>query len=110
MITAYRGEVSKGNLLPDRAATILTKVAALLGNVNEEILDKEMKYNKVYNDLLDSNEKANRAKIRGEGTEEYRALREAKNTFTEAIELMRSLKYYLKVKEDEARSSRYQQG
>jgi len=106
MISAYRSEVANGNLLPDRAATILTKVAALIGNINEEILAREMAYNKVLNEALDSSEKANRAKIRAEGSPEYEAMRMARNTFIEAIELMRSLKYFLKVQERE----RYEAG
>lgn len=108
MISAYRSEVATGNLLPDRAATILTQIAALLGNINEEILNRKMEYNAVLNSALDSNEKANRAKIRAEGSEEYRAMITAQNTFVEAVELMRSLKYYLKTKESEYRAS-YQQ-
>jgi hypothetical protein len=108
MISAYRSEVTRGNLAPQRAATILTQVAALVGNVNEEILRREMEYNRVLQLALDSNEKANRAKIRAEGSDEYRLMREARNSLAEAVELMRSLKYYLKVQEREFEAAKYQ--
>jgi hypothetical protein len=108
MISAYRSEVASGNLLPDRAATILMQIAALLGNINEEILNRDIAYNLVLKAALDENEKANRAKIQAESTAEYKAMRTARNTLVEATELMRSLKYYLKAKEDERRSA-YQQ-
>jgi hypothetical protein len=56
---------------------------------------------------LESEEAANRAKIRAETTPEYQRKREARDTKELAIELCRSLKYFLKAKQDEYQMSRH---
>ena len=89
------------DLFPARASELLMTLSALLGNVNDEIRDAEMAYNKVLLGFLDSNEKANRAKIRADISDENARRIEARNTKELAIELMRSLKYFLKAREDE---------
>ena len=51
-------------------------------------------------------EAANRAKIRAEITPEYARKREARDTKELVVELVRSLKYFLRCKEDEVRLTR----
>lgn len=96
-----QNEILKGNLLPIRAAEILTEISALIGNLNDEITKRDMDYNKVLLDWYDKEEIANRAKIRANITPEYEAMRIARNTKDLAIELIRSLKYFLKAMGDE---------
>lgn len=96
-----QGELSKGDLLPERAAELLTMLSAILGNINDEILKRDMEYNVVLLHFLDTEEKANRAKIRAEISPEFQAKTEARNTKELVIEMIRSLKYMLRAKEEE---------
>jgi hypothetical protein len=89
------------DLQPDRAAELLNKLTALLGNLNEEIRVADSEFATVLLQHLDSEEAANRAKIRAETTPAYQRKREARDTKELAIELIRSLKYYLKSKREE---------
>jgi Tfp pilus assembly PilM family ATPase len=49
--------------------------------------------------------KANRAKIQAEISPEYEAMRTARNTKDLAMEIIRSLKYFLRNSEDEYREA-----
>lgn len=100
-IQQYQGEALKGNLLPGRAAEILTELSALLGNINDEITSRTMSYNKHLLDCMESEKSANRAKIKAGTHETYKMMRDAINTEKVAVELIRALKYFLKNKEEE---------
>lgn len=100
-IKEYQGEILKGGLMPQRAAEILTEIASLLGNISEEITKQEMAYNKVLLGYFDTEQTANRAKIKADTTPEFLAMKTAKNTEKQAISLIGSLKYFLKVWERE---------
>lgn len=89
------------DLLPDRAAELLNKLAALSGNINDSIREHDLAYSQVLLKFLDADEAANRATIRAETTPEYRRKREARDTLTLAKDLIGSLKYYLRAKQDE---------
>jgi hypothetical protein len=104
-IQSYQSEILKGNLMPQRAAEILTEMSALLGNINEEITQRDIAYNKILLKELDLEKSANKAKIKAGITEEYEAMRTARNTEKVAIEVIRGLKYYLKSREEEFRQS-----
>lgn len=97
------------DLLPDRAAALLNKLSSLLGNINDQIREADLAYSNVLLMHLESEEKANRATIRAETTPEYVKKREARDTRELAVELIRSLKYYLKAKQDEFRYAGNQQ-
>lgn len=107
-ISEYQNEILKGDLLPDRAAEILTEISALLGNINDRIKDCDIAYSRVLLKHLETQEKANRAKIVAETSHEYEEKRTARDTKELAIEMMRSLKYFLRGKEDELRAGRFQ--
>lgn len=94
------------DLQPDRAAELLNKLAAVLGNVNDEIREADAAYAVVLLRHLDGEEAANRAKIRAETSPEYRRKREARDTALLAKELIGTLKYFLRSKQDEMRLSR----
>lgn len=106
MIREMQREVRDTDLLPDRAAELLTKLTALLGNCNDEIREADHDFAVVLLGYLDSDEAANRARIRAETTPEHLRKREARDTKELVIELVRSLKYFLKAKEEEMRLSR----
>ena len=91
------------DLQPDRAAELLNKLSALMGNVCDEIREADAAFAVVLLKYLDSDEAANRAKIRAETTPEYMRKREARDTQALAKELIGSLKYYLRAKADEWR-------
>ena len=94
------------DLQPDRAAELLNRLAALIGNCNDEIRDADCAYADVLLKCLDSDEAASRAKIRAETSPEYRRKREARDTKELAETLIGTLKYFLRSKESEMRLSR----
>jgi hypothetical protein len=108
IIKGKQNEILKGNLLPQRASEILVELSALVGNLNDEITKRDMEYNKILLDYYDQETTANRAKIKAGTTPEYEAMRRARNTKDLAIELIRSLKYFLKAFEEEKQTTRFQ--
>ena len=106
MVQDIQNEVAKPDLQPDRAAELLVRLSALTGNISQEVLDKDMAYNQVLLFWLENEAKANRAKVHAECTPEYRAKIEARNTRELALEIIRSLKYLLKAKQDERWASK----
>jgi hypothetical protein len=106
LVRAYQREIRDSDLLPDRAAELLTRLTALIGNVNDEVREADMNYASVFLKYLELEDKANRAKIRAETTAEYERKREARDTKELVIELIRSLKYFLRSKEEEMRLAR----
>jgi hypothetical protein len=110
IIQSHQNEILKGNLVPSRAAEILNELSAVLGNLNDEITKRDIEYNKVLLVCYDKEETANRAKIQANITPEYESMRTARNTKELAVELIRSLKYYLRSSEQEMREAgRFQQ-
>ncbi len=96
------------DLLPDRAAELLMQLTALMGNVNDEIREADSEYAITLLHYLDSEAKANRARIRAEISPEFRRKQEARDTKELIIELTRSLKYFLRAKSDELQMARHQ--
>lgn len=104
LILERQAEVrNSADLLPDRAAEILAELSALLGSINDEIRKRDVEYNIVLLNALESETKANRAKIKAQTSQEYLRMREARDTKEVCIELIRSLKYFLKAKQEEYR-------
>ena len=105
MIKGVQEEVLKGDLLPGRASELLNTLSALIGNINDEIRKRDVEYSQTLLQALQGQEKANRAKIHAECSPEYLAKREARDTKELSLEMIRSLKYYLRAKEEEVRVS-----
>jgi hypothetical protein len=108
LIRSMQAEIRDTDLQPERAADLLAKLSALLGNLNDEIREADSAYAVVLLDCLSRDEAANRAKIRAEISPEYRRKREARDLKELTIEMTRSLKYYLKAKQDEYQIARHQ--
>lgn len=93
------------DLQPSRASHLLNRLSALLGNINDEIREADAEYSVVLLRCLDSDEAANRARIRAEITPEHRRKREARDTRELAKEMIGTLKYFIRSKSDEMRLS-----
>ena len=106
LVGQMQREVRDTDLQPSRAAELLAKLTALLGNVNAEVREADMAFNVELLKCLQTDEKANRARIRAETTPEYSRKREARDTKELVVELVRSLKYVLRSAEEEMRLSR----
>ncbi len=99
-------EIRDTDLQPDRAAELLVKLTALMGNCNDAIREADADYATVLLSFLQADEAANRAKIRAETTPAYQRKREARDTKELCVELCRSLKYLLKSHEESMRLAR----
>lgn len=107
LVKQFQREIQSTDLQPDRAAELLTKLAALIGNCNAAILEADMVYNQHLLQCYDAEKKANRAKIIAENSPEYAHKREARAVKELVTEMMASLKYYLRRCEEEMRLSRH---
>jgi hypothetical protein len=103
MVEDIQAEVRAGNLLPNRAADLLGMLTALLGNVNEEILVADADFAAELLRCMDSEGKANRARIVAETTPAYRRRQIARNTKELVTEMIASLKYIQRAAEAEMR-------
>lgn len=109
LVKSYQREIQQtADLQPDRAAELLMHLSALVGNVLDEIREADAEYAVTLLHFLDTEKKANRAKIRAEISPEFRRSREARDTEKLITELTRSLKYFLKAKEAEYQMARHQ--
>lgn len=106
LIHGYQREIRDTDLQPGRAAELLTKLTALMGNTNDEIREADAAYAMVLLTCLNTEDKANRAKIRAEISPEFARKREARDTKELVIELVRSLRHYLRCLQEEMRLSR----
>ena len=93
-------------MTPAMARDFLVTLTALLGNVNDETREADVNYKRVLLNCLDTEEKANRARIRAETSAEYLRAREAKDTRDLVIEMIWSCKAYLRSLDEEMRLSR----
>lgn len=105
-IKSYQREIRDTDLQPDRAAELLVKLTALMGNCNDQIREADADYATILLSFLEADEAANRAKIRAETTPAYQRKREARDTKELVVELCRSLKYLLKSNEEAMRLAR----
>ncbi len=81
----------------------MAHLSALLGNCNDEIRKADASYAEVLLRFLESEDAANRAKVRAECSPEFQRKREARDTKELVIEMVRSLKYLLRSVEEEMR-------
>ncbi len=106
MVHEIQKEVRDSDLQPGRAADLLLKLTALMGNCLDEIRVADQHYAMCLLDHLKQEEKANRAKIMAETTKEYQRKQEARDTKELVMEMVRSLKYFLRSKEEELKLTR----
>ena len=94
------------DLLPDRAAEMLNQATALLGNVLDELRAADMDYKRILLHCLRTAEKANRAKIEAETSPQFARFQEARDMKVLTVEMIHSLKAFLRSKQEEMRLSR----
>ena len=103
MVHAAQKEIRDTELVPSRAADLLVKLTALLGNCNDAIRQADMDYATMLLKCYDIEETVNRAKLRAETTAEYDRKMEARHTKELCLELARSLKVFIRSAEEEMR-------
>jgi hypothetical protein len=106
MVRSIQSEMRQGDLAPSSAREHLNTLTALLGNCNDELRQADMNYSQVLLGHLNSEETANRARIRAEISPEYARKREAKDTRDLVVEMIRSLKTVIRSVSDEMQLSR----
>lgn len=94
------------DLLPDRASEMLNQATALLGNCNDELRAADQAYKQILLHCLRTAEKANRAKIEAETSPQYARWQEARDTKDLTVEMIRSLKVFIRSKQEEMRLAR----
>ena len=103
LVHSIQVEVRDSDLPPVRASELLLKATALLGNVGGEIRAADLEYSKVLLRELETEKRANRARIRSEVSAEYQRKREARDTHVLLVELIRSIRQVLRTQSDEMR-------
>lgn len=103
LVWEMQREVRDTDLQPDRGAEILVRLSALLGNISDEIREADHAYALRLLACYHEEAKANRAQILAETSPQYLRKREARDLQVLALELIRSLKYFLRVKDEERR-------
>jgi len=91
------------DMQPMEASDKLIKLSAMLGNIGDAIVGFEQAYAQIKIDkmLEDSKLPISKIEILCQVTDEYRQLREAKELQRATIEAVRSLKVFIKVRENE---------
>lgn len=106
MVKAIQQEMLATDVQASRAAELLAKTTALLGNCLAEIREADAQYAQVLLGHLNADGPANRARIRAETTPEYQRKREARDTKELVTEMSRSLKYIIRAAADEMQLTR----
>jgi hypothetical protein len=94
------------DITPDRASEMLNQATALLGNCNDELRAADQAYKQILLHCLRTAEKANRAKIEAETSPQYARWQEARDVKDLTVEMIRSLKVFIRSKQEEMRLSR----
>lgn len=105
-IRKIQADLRDGALTPDMARESVVQLTALLGNVGDELREADHEYKLVLLGAMRSEDKANRARIVAETSQQYVRAREAKDTERLVIEMVRSCKAYLRSLDEEMRLSR----
>lgn len=105
-VKAIQKQLRDGALTPDLARESLVTLTALLGNVNDEQREADQAFKLVLLGCMQTEKKANRARIAAEVTPQYQRAREAKDTGTLVQEMIRSCRAYLRSLDEEMRLAR----
>lgn len=107
LVKAIQKELrDSADLLPDRASELLNQATALLGNCNDELRAADQEYKRILLHCLRTAEKANRAKIEAETSPQYARWQEARDVKDLTVEMIRSLKVFIRSKQEEMRLAR----
>jgi hypothetical protein len=106
LVKAIQVELRGGDVVPSRARELLMTLTSLYGNCLQEVTSTKQAYTAMLSKCLDEEKKANRARIRAEQSDEFKAWEVAKNTESIVLEMVRSLKTVIKSIEEEMRLAR----
>jgi hypothetical protein len=101
MVAAIQVEMRDTDLQPERAAQLLAKSSALLGNCLAEIREADYHYAVLLLKTMETEKVANRAKVKAEVTPEFQRKQEARDTKELVLEMSRALKYVLRAAAEE---------
>lgn len=102
-IKKIQAELRDGALTPDLTRESLVTLTALLGNVADEQREADHEFKLILLGCMQTEKKANRARIAAEVTPQFIRAREAKDTATLVIEMIRSCRAYLRSLDEEMR-------
>lgn len=107
LVKAIQREMRESiDMTPDRASELLNQATALLGNCNDEVRAADQAYKQILLHCLLTAEKANRARIVAETSPQYARWQEARDVKDLTVEMIRSLKVFIRSKQEEMRLSR----
>lgn len=92
---------------PNEVAKELVELSSLLSSVNKLCGDRRYWLGLKKVELLKEHQSAARANVYAEGTTEFRDWLEAEEQRKAIIEMVRSIKYYLRTQEIELKEARY---
>ena len=95
-----------GDLAPADARAMLVRLTSLLGNCADEQREADLAYAIVLRDAFAAESKSNRAKIVAECSPEYTRSRLARDTARQVLEMVRTLKAYMRSVDEEMRLTR----
>lgn len=103
IINGYRDRITTSeDLKKDEASQMLIELSAYVGNINEEIVNRESSYWRAFKVILDQPKMGfEKAKVYANATTEYDNLNEAKRYLETTTEMIRTLKYRLRALDDE---------
>lgn len=90
-----------------RVSELMVELTSLLGSINKEVSDREYWYNMLKAKLLKESGVVGKATIEANASKEYKDFKDALAYQKATIDNIRSLKYFLRRAEDEAREGRY---
>ncbi len=106
LVNGYKREVLAGDLTPYRASEIERALTALLGNLMDEQRIADSLYAEVLAAAMKVEQKANRAKVIAETSQEFLRKREVSDTFKHATQLIISLRGMIRMATEEMRLQR----
>ena len=96
-----------GDLQAERASKILLKISSLYGTIIELTITAKMDYNKYYEEMTNKYEKVSEARAKAKASDPYEQMLRMEGKVDVTKELIRSLKYLLKVKLNERTEAAY---
>jgi uncharacterized protein (DUF1501 family) len=103
MVKQAQADMLKAAMLPEQQREWHSKLTALLGNVQAEIREADALYAAVLLDIMNTEQKANRARIVAETTPAFHRKREAHDTEKFLMEMLRTLRQNMRSLSDEMR-------
>lgn len=101
----YRREI-ESDISPQHAANLLNRMAAVWAMVNEVSIQAEMEYNRKFEKIAGKHDKVTFAKAQAETSPEYERMRLYEGKVQTIEQMMRALKYTIKVKISEQEQTR----